>query len=159
MNILVFSDTHKNIRPALALYERIAPAVPIDLLIHCGDVLGDARKLQKKLGLPMVAVPGNNDGAITREFETVDTKAGRILVTHGHTEGVNYGLDRLCLLARQEDCRIVCFGHTHVALNEEIDGIRFLNPGSTSRPRDGSNGSCALLVATEKSVSASILYL
>lgn len=159
MNILIFSDTHKNIKPALELYERIAAGVSIDLLIHCGDVLPDAAKLENKLHLPMIAVPGNNDGCISRDFRTVDTPAGRLLVTHGHTEGVNYGLDRLYLLAKQENCRIACFGHTHVALIEEEAGIRFINPGSTSRPRDGSSGSCALLVATETALSASILYL
>ena len=27
------------------------------------------------------------------------------------------------------------FGHTHVPQNEEVDGIRYLNPGSVAFPR------------------------
>ncbi len=34
---------------------------------------------------------------------------------------------------------IVLSGHTHVKRDEVIDGVRYLNPGSTTIPKDGSN--------------------
>lgn len=37
---------------------------------------------------------------------------------------------------------IMLFGHIHVPVDKTINGIRFLNPGSTSLPKDGSNNSC-----------------
>ena len=34
-------------------------------------------------------------------------------------------------------------GHTHIKLDKTVDGIRCLNPGSVSIPKDGSN-SCLI---------------
>ena len=40
---------------------------------------------------------------------------------------------------------IVCYGHTHIAADETVDGIRLINPGSLWRSRDGRGPSYALL--------------
>ena len=97
-------------------------------------------------------------GCRERDFKIIETPAGRILVTHGHMESVKYSLQNLLYLAREQNCIAVCYGHTHQAANEEADGIRLINPGSTTKPRDGSRGSCAIIVATEKAFSASVVY-
>lgn len=157
MNILVVSDTHGKIERAIEIYHRIHKGCRIDYLVHCGDLVSDAYDLEKQLYVETIAVPGNCDGCHNRNFRIIDTPAGRLLITHGHAEGVKTSLDRLHYLALENDCRMVCFGHTHCALNREIDGIRFLNPGSLTNPRDGSNGSAALLVAEKNSVAATIL--
>lgn len=31
----------------------------------------------------------------------------------------------------------VCFGHTHIPWDREVDGVRFVNTGSVGRPKDG----------------------
>lgn len=31
----------------------------------------------------------------------------------------------------------ICFGHTHIPWNREVDGVRFVNTGSVGRPKDG----------------------
>ena len=66
-------------------------------------------------------------------------------------------LQNLCYLAEEYDCRCVCFGHTHVPVNETVAGIHLLNPGSLTNPRGGSKPSCALIVATEKALTATIV--
>ena len=38
---------------------------------------------------------------------------------------------------------VFLFGHTHVKLDEVVDGVRCLNPGSVSIPKDGSH-SCLI---------------
>lgn len=44
-----------------------------------------------------------------------------------------------------EDVQVVIHGHTHVPRNQVLDGIRFINPGSPTRPRGGSKKSIAKL--------------
>ncbi|MDD5823223.1 MAG: metallophosphoesterase family protein [Firmicutes bacterium] len=157
MNILVLSDTHGNISKALELVERVETFADIDMIIHCGDFVSDAFDIEAETGIPVTSVPGNCDGCRERFFRKVPTPAGDVLVIHGHTEDVKFGLMRLLYLAEAEECKIVCFGHTHVALNEIHEGIRLINPGSASRPRDGSKGSCALLVCEADKVASSII--
>lgn len=157
MNIIVLSDTHGKLDKALELIGRIETFADIDLIIHCGDFLHDALDIEEETGIEVVCVPGNCDGCFERKFRTVDVPGGRILVTHGHMEDVKYDTTRLLYLAEEQKCNIVCFGHSHVAVCEMIDGIRIINPGSPSRPRDGSDGSCALLVCEEGKTAATII--
>ena len=57
-------------------------------------------------------------------------------LTHGHL----WNPDNLPALS---DGSIFLYGHTHVKLDKEVHGIRCLNPGSVSIPKDGSN-SCVV---------------
>ena len=38
-------------------------------------------------------------------------------------------------LAKENDARIVFYGHTHIAKVDQKDGIYFINPGSIAQPR------------------------
>ena len=100
---------------------------------------------------------GDRVSASGLEVQVLETPAGRIAVTHGHTENVKWHLQNRCYLAEEYDCRCVCFGHTHVPVNETVAGIHLLNPGSLTNPRGGSKPSCALIVATEKNLTATIV--
>lgn len=157
MNILVFSDTHGKIKMAIEMYERLAPSIHFDLIIHCGDYIKDAIEIEKKLGIKTTAVRGNCDGSRERNFQIIETPAGRILVTHGHAEGVKHSLTNLIYLAKENECNMACFGHTHCAVNEVVSGIHLINPGSLTNPRDGKGGSCAILIASGKEPAASIV--
>ena len=37
----------------------------------------------------------------------------------------------------EKQADVVVFGHIHVPVNREADGILLINPGSPSRPRNG----------------------
>ena len=73
-------------------------------------------------------------------------------------ENVNYQLNGLMYKAMENDCRAVVFGHTHKAMTDESNGIRFINPGSLTQPRDGSDGSYAIIRTSADSFDASIVY-
>ena len=60
-----------------------------------------------------------------------------LYLTHGH----HHSPDNLPPLAEGS---VFLSGHTHVKLDEVRNGIRCLNPGSVSIPKDGSN-SCLVL--------------
>lgn len=159
MRIFVVSDTHGNLKKAIELYDRITAREPVECVIHCGDYYSDGMRLSKVLGQTVFAVHGNCDGGWgEEEFETVDTPAGRILVIHGHNEDVKFSLENAAYLARREKCAMVCFGHTHKAVIREYDGILFVNPGSTLRPRNGGKSSAAVVTAAEDGFTASIVY-
>lgn len=156
MKILVISDTHGKLNKVRDIFPKLKD---IDLIIHAGDYLKDGETLGKEFGIPAVAVKGNCDGSYSSsDFEIVETEYGRILVTHGHAENVNFHLTNLMYKALENDCKAAVFGHTHRAHIEESDGFYFVNPGSLTQPRDGSDGSYAIIRTTETSFDASIVY-
>ncbi|MEL3912742.1 metallophosphoesterase [Treponema pedis] len=69
----------------------------------------------------------------------------KILLTHGHEFFVDYEFNTIGSFAKQNNCSIAIYGHTHFPLVEKINGIFLINPGSVSRPRGGSKRSFALL--------------
>ena len=159
MRIFVVSDTHGDLKQAIELYDRAQENGSVDFIIHCGDFYSDGERLGQILGQTVYAVHGNCDGGWGEEFETVETPAGKILVIHGHNETVDFSLDNAAWLARREKCSMVCYGHTHREKIKEHNGVLFLNPGSTRRPRGMSGGSAAVLTAGEDGFTASILYI
>lgn len=155
MKIFLISDTHGDLSKVYEIYEKLTN---IDMIIHCGDYQKDAYQLEDTLGIPVVSVKGNCDKTQLADHATVDTPYGKILVTHGHTENVDYSCNQLLYTAEENGCFAACFGHTHVPFNEDFDGIHLINPGSLSRPRDGSNGSYAILRITEEDFYSNIIY-
>lgn len=157
MKILVFSDTHKSLGRA---YEIIRKHKNIDTIFHLGDNTEDARDIAEKTGKKVIYVAGNCDSPIEGEeySKIYESEEGRILLTHGHKEGVNYDLTKLKLKAESEDCKMALFGHTHIAGVEESDGIIFINPGSLTKPRDGSNGSYAIVTVDKNGIDGTIMY-
>lgn len=59
----------------------------------------------------------------------------RCLLTHGHYYGVNMGVSGIVDEAKNRDCDVVMFGHTHKPFLKTVDGVTCLNPGSISYPR------------------------
>ncbi|MGI6736502.1 MAG: metallophosphoesterase family protein [Anaerovoracaceae bacterium] len=156
MKLFVISDTHGMLGKAEEVYQRLKD---VDLLVHLGDHRRDGEELAERFGLPSACVGGNCDGVRGRDAETVlKTEYGRIFLTHGHDYHVGYRYDDLLQRCRELDCRAAFFGHTHVPVVDEIDGIRLLNPGSLSLPRDGSDGSYAIVHAEPDRIETAVLY-
>ena len=68
---------------------------------------------------------------ILADYAVLDAGERLIYATHGHV----YNPDKLPAL-KQGD--VLLFGHTHVPLHMEKDGILCMNPGSVSIPKEGS---------------------
>lgn len=155
MRILVVSDTHGNIEKAKFVYDNIDK---VDMIIHCGDYLADGRELEAAYNTPCHGVKGNCDRTTAEyDYETVETTAGKILVCHGDLDGVDLGYQRVYYKALERDCVAVVYGHTHKAFYKKLDDMLIVNPGSLARPRDGSNGTCALLTIIDKNIECDIL--
>ena len=135
MRIAVVSDTHGD---PWAIRECIEAAGKVDAWIHLGDNTRDTEELQQT-GVPVYAVRGNTDFGAIEPLEQVITLEGkRIFLCHGHLYAVGADPYRLNLKARELECDAALFGHTHVPFLDESGHVTLMNPGSPSRPRQGS---------------------
>lgn len=156
MKILAISDTHGKLNKIRDIWPKLTG---IDLIIHAGDLISDAKKLEKEFRIPVASVKGNCDGSCSsKDIIILDTECGSILITHGHMQNVKYHFNGLLYLAMEKNCRAVVFGHTHKAFIDQESGIYLINPGSLTLPRDGSDGSYAIIRTSEDDINASIVY-
>ena len=90
-------------------------------------------------GIPVYAVCGNCDSYEDRApAELVTKQLGFTLaMTHGHRYVRYNDWSRLLYWGEEKQADVVVFGHIHVPVNREADGILLINPGSPSRPRNG----------------------
>lgn len=141
MKVLVISDSHGDKKTVDEIVKKEKP----DLSLHLGDYGKDLKE-----GL---SVRGNCDGMSAAPLRRVfELKGQRIMMSHGHKEGVKRDLHNLFYRAKEERADIVLFGHTHQPLKRTIDQILFLNPGSVSLPPPGKRGSYLILQIQEAGV-------
>ncbi|MDX6426661.1 MAG: uncharacterized protein QOD52_2066 [Gaiellaceae bacterium] len=149
MRIAVISDTHlpKGSRSlAEQCMERLRAA---DLILHGGDIVGAGFLAElRALGPPVEAVYGNMDepdlkASLPKE-RVVEAEGVRIGLVH--IPGPRVGRDAR-LLARFPGCDAIVFGHTHVPLVEQHEGVWILNPGSPTERRSAPARTMLELVA------------
>ena len=131
MKYLVVSDCHYD-REILVKLRNFYKG-QVDAMFYCGDSELDA---SDDLWDDFLVVTGNCDYD-PNYAKVVDYCNGpdKIVMTHGHLYGANFGLARLDLLAKEKGANLLFFGHTHQLGVQKEDGIIFLNPGSISYPR------------------------
>ena len=153
MKILVVSDTHGDCSRVIDVYRKLMKESPVDVIVHCGDYAADAKELRARLGAHVARVRGNCDGAFSdSDWSVLETEAGNFLITHGHMERVDSGMQNIYYKALENDCVGAFFGHTHRASYTEMDDLVLMNPGSLTRPRDGSGGTFGLVVTGPDSI-------
>ena len=121
-----------------------------DVIINAGDTCSPALMTELECIAPTVAVYGNCDrfadyGPTVHDVAKPSYEGVRFYVTH-RPEDVPAPAD----LPR--GTRVVVHGHTHVPREEEIDGVLYLNPGSVSEPRRGSEPGLMTVVVEEREV-------
>lgn len=129
VKLIVFSDTHRKIDECINV---LRGAEGVGAVLHAGDMACDARDLASVFpDLPFYFVAGNNDFFDDSPHERVLTLGGvKILLTHGHTYGVRYGVRELGAYAKKSGAELAVFGHTHKAFDGFENGVRLLNPGT-----------------------------
>ena len=148
MKVLVISDTHRNIRNVEMVLEQVIPR-GVEVILHCGDHIDDARRLKKLYPeLTVHAVYGNCDGLGYGEDYTkvVEVENVPIFMTHGNRYDVKWGdYENLIIDAMAHGAKVAVCGHSHCAHLEKHGNFIMLNPGSISEPRDGFGFSYAIL--------------
>ncbi len=115
-----------------------------DHIICAGDTEDERLLWQLQTIAPITNVRGNNDWSIEAPYTVSATFGGvRFFVVHRpHDIGVP-----------ADDVQVVVHGHTHAPRDEQIAGVRYLNPGSPTYPRR-SNPSCMVLEVSDGHVES-----
>lgn len=74
----------------------------------------------------------------------------KFFITHGHNQGVYFGVEQLGMAVIYNQCDVGLFGHTHISTQETYPDCKLINPGSCSRPRGGDTASCAIITVEKK---------
>lgn len=150
MKVLVMSDTHKDLTKArIAIRHTMKES--LDGVIHCGDHIEDAKKLEEEFpNLKFYYVPGNCDGWFFKEDERIKLiRMGdkKILITHGDRHDIKSSYRALFQEMKNRGADIGVCGHSHIAHTEsqEAGGLMVVNPGSISLPRDSDHPSYSVL--------------
>lgn len=114
----------------------------------------------KELGsyAPVHAVRGNLDPPEAELPETVEPDLGGVRIAMIHDSGRKEGR-RKRLARRFPQARVVVFGHSHIPLLEDEDGLMLLNPGSPTDKRRQPEYTFALLTLEGGSTRAEIVTL
>lgn len=152
MKVIVVSDTHGMNKPFINELKNHEDA---SLILHLGDMVNDVEEIKNHTKVPVKVVRGNNDynDEFTPWHQLIRLEGHKILMTHGHHEGVNYGRDGLLRKAKECDADIILYGHTHIFDSVDMDGIKILNPGSAGYDRAGEYESFAILNITKNSIN------
>jgi putative phosphoesterase len=158
MKLIIASDIHGSAYWCGKLMELIEHENP-DKIVLLGDLLyhGPRNDLPRdyapKAVIPMLsglkekilAVRGNCEAEVDQmvlpfpcmaDYALLESSGKTMYLTHGH----HANPDNLPPLTAGS---IFLSGHTHVKIDREVEGIRCLNPGSVSIPKDGSH-SCLI---------------
>jgi len=130
MKIGVISDTHA--RHCSQLPQNLLKALEkVDLIVHAGDIVTMDVIRGLETVAPVKGVCGNMDLPEVRlafpEKLVIEIGGRKIGVMHG--SGGPAGLENLVTQAFPE-VDIIIFGHSHIAVNKMLAGIKLFNPGS-----------------------------
>lgn len=135
MKIVVVSDTH---RDKDVLFDIISRNRTADLVVHLGD--GEDEYEDARMVFPEIAflyVRGNNDWGMYPTNQRITLCGHGIYMCHGHSFDRSSLRSFLAATAKVNKCDIALFGHTHVPVSEEVNGVHIFNPGSPHLPRGG----------------------
>ena len=111
-----------------------------DAILCAGDVESQRVLWELDTIAPTVAVMGNCDryAGLQADLPAVASPkfdGVRFFMTHRPQD----------IGTPADDVDVVVYGHTHVPVAEKRDGKLYVNPGSTTFPRGGSDCSCAVM--------------
>ncbi len=159
MKIGVLSDTHI---PGTAT--ALPPAVfeifkGVDLILHAGDIVDQSVLDELSVLAPVEAVAGNMDGPELH----LRLPAKKILKLGRYSCGLIHGkfkidVQRDMIMKEFSGVDIIVYGHSHHAFWGEVNGIRFLNPGSPTDKRHAPYNSVAILHVNDE-LTAEIIRL
>jgi putative phosphoesterase len=115
---IVLSDTHHNV----PLVEKLLPLMQeADLVVHLGDGANDLSRYALSLKGKLHRMAGNcDDASFGEREEIIEVEGVRIFACHGHRYGVKQQLVSLTLRAKECNCTVALYGHTHEGRIDEL---------------------------------------
>ena len=142
----ICSDIHE-----LLSAEAYRALMGVDRILCAGDIESPLVLAELETIAPVTCVRGNCDGASLSDLpfnQSFELDEVNFFMTH-RPEDIG---------VPPEGCQVVIHGHTHIPRNEVKNGVLFLNPGSTRKPRGGSAQSVAKL-SVEDGVIKSVEFI
>ena len=150
----LISDTHGLVRPAVH-----TALAGVALILHAGDVGGDAILDELELIAPVHAVFGNTDAPEdSRLAESIAITLGGVAihVSHGHEVGSPTPAKLLETYAAD----VIVYGHTHRQLvTRAADGRLVVNPGAAGARRFKLEPSVGILTIRDGHAEVEIIDL
>ncbi|MEV2272595.1 metallophosphoesterase family protein [Nonomuraea africana] len=148
MRVAVLSDTHaprrwRSCPPRVAAHLRGA-----DLILHAGDVCVPSVLDELAVFAPVHVVKGNNDGPDVVAPETLQLELDGLRVAMIHDSGPATGRAAR-MRHRFPWAELVVFGHSHIPMDLEAEGLRLFNPGSPTDRRRQPHGTMGLLLVED----------
>lgn len=128
----------------------------VDAILHAGDI-GPYKIISEMEAIaPTTAVLGNTDGDLPINESAVMTLGGKKFFVQ-HIVNPHRLLAPLRERLNRVEPDVVVFGHTHEPFCETVGGIRFLNPGSVTRPRGGHRPSLVRLTIDNGNITPTFI--
>jgi putative phosphoesterase len=159
MKVAVIGDTHtsgttRQVPPGAWPYLESS-----DHILHTGDVTDPALLDELKSLAPVTVVMGNCDGLEVRDWgasDEVELVLGDVPIAMTHDSGLTSGR-RARMHRRFPKARVVVFGHSHLPICEDSDGLLLFNPGSPTWKRKAPFPSMGLLWINGDGVEGEVL--
>ena len=121
--VAILSDTHGLLREEVK--EELKQA---DIILHAGDINKQEIVDEMRSYAPIYIVRGNNDKEWASEIPN------SIVVT---IEGVHFFIvhNKKDIPANLEGIDVVLYGHSHKYEEKDVEGMKWLNPGSCGKRR------------------------
>ena len=146
----VITDSHRawrNIDAVLPLFENCR------YILHLGDHESDMDDFSE-VNDRLIKVPGNCDFfSMMPGKRILEAEGVKIFICHGDAYGVKMTLRRLAEKAAKEECALALYGHTHIARDCEVNGVRLINPGALK------DGRYAIVTIDDTKISAQLMDL
>jgi len=154
----VLSDTHIPQRGARLPDMALRHFEDVELILHAGDLSTLSVLDQLSAYAPVEAVQGN----VEQQEVVMALPIKRTLVVGGCEIGLVHILGErkhYRRSARQEfpTARVVIFGHSHIPLLEDADGLMLINPGSAMDRRQQPTCTISVLTITDGQPTAEII--
>lgn len=160
MKLFFMSDIHGSLKYAKAAVEAFLNE-KADYMVILGDMLyhgprnplpeeynpKEVANLLNQYKEKIIAVRGNCDADVDQmvlnypcmmDYNIILNDNKRIFITHGHI----YNEEKLPNISSGD---ILIYGHTHIPLIKQQDGILILNPGSVGYPKGGNVNSYGII--------------
>jgi putative phosphoesterase len=149
----LISDTHGMVRASVH-----GALAGVELILHAGDVGGDAILDELEVIAPVLAVYGNTDVPFDpRLAASIDREIGdvRVHVSHGH----ELGSPTPEKLLERYPADVIVYGHTHRQLVVRADGRLVVNPGAAGARRFNLEPSVARLTIVDGRAAVELVPL
>lgn len=149
MKIVLMSDNH--LMPGMESALLVEEA---DISIHLGD--SQLRKNNSEMSRFTHTVRGNCDFEKYDKHKLIEIMGMKWLLLHGDALPNPYDNDDISEYAKRHGATVICFGHTHVPVYQNHNGVTIINPGSFGRSRATTPNSYMVVNIDDSGVKASL---